>query len=386
MSYKVIVVSPDSELVNLLQAALTNPAVGAEPTVVSDYPTPEQVRRFVENGKDPITAFIVGLNDRERALDLIRDLRASHPQILAVAASTASSADAILAAMRAGASEFLVPPIDLKHLEQCFRAQRKSATGEIYGKLLCFIPAQGGNGASMVAMHVADAISRSLKEKTLIVDFDFHSGTLAFRLRLKPEFTFADAIARLEDIDELWERLTANWNGIDILSSPPRGSNLPLNAFQQTHTIFRSAVRHYPYVIADLPTALYSSCHEIVGMADAVYVVSTPEVVSLHLARRRVSELLDLGVKHESIHLVLNRVGSKKTLNVGDVAEVVGIPVFASLSNDYAGVSDAALKGGLVPKESNLGREIRKLAQQIVGTPPAEGAKPPAKKRGFLPF
>jgi Flp pilus assembly CpaE family ATPase len=385
MSYKVIVVSPDSELVNLLQDALTNPAVGAEPTVVSSYPTPDQVRRFVENGRDPITAFIVGLSDRERALDLIRDLRASHPQILAVAASTASSADAILAAMRAGASEFLVPPLDLKHLEQCFRAQRKSAIGDAYGKLLCFIPAQGGNGASTVAMHVADATSRSLKEKVLVVDFDFHSGTLAFRLRLKPEFTFADAIARIEDIDELWERLTANWNGLDILSSPPRGSSLPANAFQQTHTIFRSAVRHYPYVIADLPTALYSSCHEIVGMADAVYVVSTPEVVSLHLARRRVSELLDLGVKHESIHLVLNRVGSKKTLNVGDVAEVVGIPVFASLCNDYAGVSDAALKGGLVPKDSNLGREIRNLAQQIVGSPP-EGAKPAAKKRGFLPF
>jgi pilus assembly protein CpaE len=323
--------------------------------------------------------------DQARALDLIRELRVSHPGILAVAASTSSSADAILAAMRAGASEFLVPPVDRKHLEQCFRNQRKSAARDTNGKLLCFIPAQGGNGASTVAMHVADAISRSLKEKILIIDFDFHSGTIAFRLRLKPEFTFADAVARIEDIDELWERLTTNWNGLDILSSPPRGSNLPINAFQQTHTIFRSAIRSYEYVLADLPTALYSSCHEIVSMADAVYVVSTPEVVSLHLARRRVSELLDLGVRHESIHLVLNRVGSKKTLNVGDVAEVVGIPVFASLSNDYAGVSDAALKGGLVPKDSTLGKEVRKLAQQIMGTPEQkqDGAK---KRKSFLPF
>jgi Flp pilus assembly CpaE family ATPase len=385
MSYKVIVVSPDSDLVGILEDALTDPSVGAELTVLRDYPSSEQLQKVVENGKDPVTAIIVGLADQARALELIRELRISHPSILAVAASTSSSADSILAAMRAGASEFLVPPVDRKHLEQCFRNQRKSATRDTNGKLLCFIPAQGGNGASTVAMHVADAISRSLKEKILIIDFDFHSGTIAFRLRLKAEFTFADAVARIEDIDELWERLTTNWNGLDILSSPPRGSNLPINAFQQTHTIFRSAIRSYEYVLADLPTALYSSCHEIVSMADAVYVVSTPEVVSLHLARRRVSELLDLGVRHESIHLVLNRVGSKKTLNVGDVAEVVGIPVFASLSNDYAGVSDAALKGGLVPKDSTLGKEVRKLAQQIMGTPEQkqDGAK---KRKSFLPF
>jgi len=56
-----------------------------------------------------------------------------------------------------------------------------------------------------------------------------------------------------------------------------------------------------------------------------------------------VNELLNLGVSQKNIHFVLNRVGSKKTLNVEDVAEVVGIPVFSSLPNDYAAVSDASL-------------------------------------------
>ena len=384
MGYKVIVVSPDRELVGVLQDALTSPEVGAEPTVVAEYPTAEQVRQFVENGSDPVTAIIVGLAEPERALELIRGLRTSHPDILAVAASTAASADSILAAMRAGASEFLVPPIDLRHLEQCFRNQRKSRTQEREGKLLCFIPAQGGNGASTVAMHVADAISRIVKEKVLLIDYDFHSGTVAFRLRLKPEFTFVDAVARLEDIDELWDRLTTGWHGIDILPSPPRGAGMPGSAFQKSITVFGSAVRTYPFVITDLPTALYTSCHDLVTMAQGIYLVSTPEVVSLHLARRRVSELVDLGVPHANIHLVLNRVGSRKTLNVKDVAEVVGIPVFCSLSNDYSGVSDAALKGGLVPMDAEFGREIGKLAQQIVGAP--AGDKQPKKRKGFLSF
>jgi len=107
------------------------------------------------------------------------------------------------------------------------------------------------------------------------------------------------------------------------------------------------------------------------------------------LARRRVNELVNLGLSNNDIHLILNRVGSKKTLNVDDVAEVVGIPVFASLPNDYGAVSDASLKGGLVPTDTRLGRQITELAVQIAGADAAtapEKAKPDKKWKGFLNF
>jgi hypothetical protein len=77
-------------------------------------------------------------------------------------------------------------------------------------------------------------------------------------------------------------------------------------------------------------------------------------------------------------------VGSKKTLNVSDVSEVVGVAVYATLSNDYSGVTDAALKGGLVPSESALGREILNLSRKLSGSPTqAEQGK---KRKSFLPF
>ena len=87
-------------------------------------------------------------------------------------------------------------------------------------------------------------------------------------------------------------------------------------------------MRAYPFVMVDLPTAIHASCRDILSLADAVYVISTPEVVALHLARRRVGELTELGLSQRDIHLILNRAGSKKTLNVDDVVEVVGVPVF----------------------------------------------------------
>ena len=143
--------------------------------------------------------------------------------------------------------------------------------------------------------------------------------------------------------------------------------------------IFTSAVRTYPYVFVDFPSALHASCRDVLGLASSIYLISTPEVVSLHLARRRVNELLNLGVSQKNIHLVLNRVGSKKTLNVEDVSEVVGIPVFSSLPNDYAAVSDASLKGGLVPDDTRLGQQIASLGVKVSGVDNAAADK---KKAG----
>jgi hypothetical protein len=46
----------------------------------------------------------------------------------------------------------------------------------------------------------------------------------------------------------------------------------------------------------------------------------------------------------------------------------VGLPVARALSNDYAAVSAAALKGLLLGKETDLGRQLHSLACQITGT------------------
>ncbi|MDA1312506.1 MAG: hypothetical protein O2968_04135 [Acidobacteria bacterium] len=394
MTPRVILIAPDAQLAERLREALGSGGAGADTALVTEYPSDAQLKQLVDSKPEPVTAFIVSLADQALALSLIRSLRSSYPDSLAVAAAVSSSADTILAAMRAGASEFLVPPFEVTHLKNTLEKQRKSvsvasAGPVVNGRLMCFLPAQGGNGASTLATHLASAMAGVIRKKVLLIDYDFHCGTVAFRLRLKPDFSFADAVERIGDIDELWERLTSTSGGVDVLSAPPPGMVIPGEALRRVAAIFTSARRTYPFTVVDFPAALHASCRDVLGLANSVYLISTPEVVSLHLARRRVNELVNLGLSNNDIHLILNRVGSKKTLNVEDVAEVVGIPVFSSLPNDYAAVSDASLKGGLIPNDTRLGREITNLAVRIVGADaPAEAQGKQEKSgkgwKGFL--
>ncbi len=395
---KLVIISPDESLREQLSQAVTASGIRAEPVLLPDYPTPARLRRMVDRNQGPLMAVIVGLGEQAQAVKLIEEFAASHPDILTIAADKTSSADRILAAMRAGASEFLAPPFELEHVVRRFEQQKKSPQSkQPTGQLICFMPAQGGNGSSTVALHVADAIRRELikksprsdeeRSKILLIDFDFHSGTVAFRLGLKPEFTLVDAVERTDILDELWDRLVSNWKGMDVLPAPPPGVGLPKERIEHLSSVFASAVRVYPYVVVDLPTALHSSCRDLLLSTDILYLVCTAEVISLHLARRRIKELEELGLPRETIRLVLNRVGSKRTLKVADVEGIVGVPISYTLDNDYSAVSDAYLKGGLVRADSALGRQLSRLAAHVVGTEEADGPDPPASRwRDFLAF
>jgi Flp pilus assembly CpaE family ATPase len=234
-------------------------------------------------------------------------------------------------------------------------------------KLVCFLPVQGGNGSSTVSLHVAEAISHHLNKRVLLADFDFHSGTLAFRLGLKPEHTFVDVFQWEQPEDHLWEKVVCPWNQLDVLVAPPSNSSIHPQSLDRLPDIFMSALRRYPYVIVDHPDAIYSSSRHILAMSDLVYLVCTPEITSLHLARRKVQQIRAMGVPGERLRLIVNRTGSWGSLGLEDVGKIAGVPVSWALMNDYAALRDAVWNGGLVQQGSGLATQLRELGWSVMG-------------------
>ncbi len=233
--------------------------------------------------------------------------------------------------------------------------------------MVCFLPVQGGNGASTVSLHVAEAISHHLNERVLLADFDFHSGTLAFRLGLKPAHTLGDVFESNQNNDQLWDSVVCRWKKLDVLVAPPSNSAIHPLGLDRLPDIFGSALDRYPYVIVDHPDAIYSSSRYILTMSDLVYLVCTPEITSLHLARRKVQQIRAMGVASERLRLIVNRAGSWGSLGVGDVGKIVGVPVSWALNNDYAALRDAVWNGGLVQDGSELARQLRELGWSVMG-------------------
>ncbi|MBI3695862.1 MAG: hypothetical protein HY238_13605 [Acidobacteria bacterium] len=371
---QILIISPDEQLIQIFHRCLSAVKSPGKAAILRQYPSHGQLATVLQSKS--FNTVIVGLSEPDRALELIAELHSGPHEAVVIAAHTSNCSDLILTSIRTGASEYLGPPFEPDHVERALASRNKQVVKTApKGRLISFVPARAGCGASTVAMHVAAAMSTVPNQRALLVDFDFHEGAVDFCLGLKPEFTIADALERSNSLDELWNQLTCKWKGLDVLARPLDYSQRPEN-MEKAPSIFRSARRCYDWVVADLPSPVYTSCQDVLVQADAVYIVSTPEIVSMHLARRKVLELRALGIPTEDLRLVVNRVGSKRSFSAEEVAASIGLPVTWILRNDYKAVNAASLGGRLVQEDCELGKQFQELAWNIMSLRQPE-ARPP---------
>jgi pilus assembly protein CpaE len=378
LAHQVTIFWPDAPLAAELAGTMTSCGFAKNPKVVVAYPSLEDAGAALDHAEDNHVV-VVGLTEQERALALIHEISRSRPQLILAAADGSRESDAVIAAMRAGATEFLAPPFDLQHLRAALNDRPKGGAVKA-GQLTAVLPARGGSGASMVAAHLANSIFQVAKARVLLVDFDFQAGSIAFRLGVNPEFTLADALGRIDMVDELWEKLAYQCKGFEVLAAPASFRSMPLENLGRLPELFQSALRSYAHVIVDMPPGMFSVSNHVLNQADRVFLVTTPEIVALHLARRRVNELLEIGVTKDRIGLIVNRIDSKQPLREKDIEQAVGLPIARTLSNDYSAVSDAAMKGLLINTDSGLGRELHSLACHVAGSEVRQPASSSWKK------
>jgi pilus assembly protein CpaE len=306
------------------------------------------------------------------AVEFLRELRALAPQLFLLAALDAPNLRTTQAVTEAGAWDYLVHPFDTEQIEAFARLWDTAASeSRTPGRLVCFLPARGGDGASTVALHVAGAAAREhqgrgFARKVLLVDMDWQAGELAFRLQLAPRRTLADALDSGNPSRPQLRDCVCPWREVDVLAAPPARATIPAGNLQRVPAWFSDARAAYPLVIADMPPPIYSSSRDVLALADDVYLVCTPEIASVHLARRRAEELLQCGVTPDRLKLLLNRAGSHPWIGAAEVGMAVGLPVSAALGNDYRGLSKAVLEGSVVPSASPLGRQFADLGREVL--------------------
>lgn len=333
------------------------------------------LRQLIDSSPEPIAAAVADLSSEESGLDVLKALRAVYPDLVLAAVHPNPSAGMILSAMRAGASEFLTPPFDMQRLVQHAGQSRKAGEAAAHkGRVIAFMPAQSGNGASTAALHAACAASQEIENgKVLLMELDFHCSVLRERLKLDADRGIGELLDKTDQLDALWPQIVQSWNGIDVLPSPPSSRKVAGKSLQSLPRILEFAAARYSTVVLDLPSALMTSTRDVLVLTDDLYLICTPEVTSLHLARRRATELTGLGMLKDSLHIVVNRVGGGQLLQMNDLAKVIGLPIHCSLDNDYLGLNEASEQARLLSSESRLGSQLYELGAAMVRAEQADG-------------
>jgi pilus assembly protein CpaE len=313
----------------------------------------------------------------------LRGVRAALPDCMLVALDTTAQPDTIMAAMRAGANEFLYPPLGnnlRKAVER--RAEtgsRPRENGHPPGRVLGFLSAKGGCGATTIACHLAAELGRlsaPRAERTLLADLDLQSGVVGFLMKAKSPYSVLDAIRNLHRLDvSYWNALvSAEWPGLEIIAAPSGYIPKEPLAGESLAKVVAFVKSNYAWTVVDLGSSLNLATVTVLDEIDDIFLVTTLEVPALHQAKQKVQTLINAGFG-KRLRVVLNRTPQRPDVTADELERILGLPIDTMLPNDYYALYDAFCKGKLLPPGSHLSRQLASFAARLAGTPAIEKGK-----------
>ena len=314
------------------------------------------------------------VSDLERAAELIQFITGLGQDVLVVALHTDNNSNALLKALRAGATEFLHAPFDtatqreaVNRLSRLCQPVQEVAQGGETGSVVVFSSAKPGSGASTLATQTAFSLRRSTGKKVLLADFDLMGGTIGFYLKLDHMYSLVDALEQADHLDPaLWNSLVVNAGGVDVLAAPLNPHIDPLeNA--RLHVVLNYSRMVYDWIVVDLPLVFQRTSLITLSESDQAFLVSTSELPSLHLARKAVNMLEQLGLPKERFRMVVNRVGKRDGIGIADMEKLFNCPVYSSIPNDYFSLHRVITLGQPLSGDGELSKAIDGLAQKLTG-------------------
>ena len=315
--------------------------------------------------------------------EVVKRIRATAGEPAVFALHTIAQSDSILAALRAGACEYLYPPVaePLKAaLDRLAESREKSREKLLRGgKTIGFLSSKGGCGATTVACHVAADLARQDAGKILLADLDLQTGLIGFLLKTKSLYSIADAVNNLQRLDHsYWQGLVSNGiPNLEIIAAPSAPAAKKLSA-AHLKQVLAFARTQYDWCVLDLGRNLTPDTMGMLDMIDETYLVTTQEVPALHHAKQIIQLLLEAGYSRGQLRLVLNRTSKRSDVTVAELESMLGVPVYVTLADDFDRLHEAFSEGRLIDSSSALGQDCARLAGRIAGVPE------PRKKKFLL--
>jgi len=344
------------------------------------YPELDDVPKLLEADFDVV---IVELDSNpEYALDLVESICANSSTTVMVYSSRVYP-EMLVRCMRAGAREFLTTPVTPSTIAEALirAAVRRPVARPVKktaGKLMVFVGAKGGSGATTLASNFAVALAQETSQSTLLIDLNLPLGDVALELGVKADYSTATALHSFDrlDFNFLSSLLVKHSSGLFVLTAPDKYTEVEASR-ESVEKLLTVARENFDYVVVDAGSRFGATGKALFGDGAKVYVVTQVGISDLRNSNRLISELLS--ESGAQVEIVLNRFTPRgMMIDEGSITKALTMPAQWKIPNDYAAARNAQNTATpLVLKDSPISRVISQMARTATGAP----ANPEKRKR-----
>jgi pilus assembly protein CpaE len=352
---------------------------------IATYPELDDIPQLLKQQNDII---IVDLDPNpEFALDLVESICSASATTVMVF-SAKSDSEMLVRCMRAGAREFLTLPIAPSAMAEALvrasvRRPQESEAKKVGGKLLIFLGAKGGAGATTVACNFAVSVAKESGQNTLLIDLDLPLGDAALDLGTESEYSTINALENSSRLDSnfLSKLLVKHSSGLFVLGAPGKFTKFQVtnDAIDKLLTVAR---QDFDYVVVDAGTKLDLTDSVLIEKASTIFLVLQISIPSLRNANRLITQLIK--ADKSKLEIIINRAtGRYQDIDEEHITKALTKAPSWKVPTDYATARKSQNTATpLALEDSPVARVIRQMALSVTGTPD----KAEKKKKRFSLF
>lgn len=271
-----------------------------------------------------------------------------------------------------GATEYLSKPLTRDSVQLVLRPKLLGTEMEAInrgGHVISVCGAQGGTGATSIAINLALQLAETTKAKVAILDLHLQGGETPIMLGVKPGSGLRIALEDPLRADTLFiERVAIDINDrVKLVAAD--------EALETELQITEAGIRHvlgllrqrFNFIVVDLPVPLTPVIHPVIALSRHVFVLLEAEVTGLrnaHALRAMVTTIAG----ENRVFTVLNRANRSGGLPLEAITKGLGVKPDMIIPDLGKGMTQAINLGvPALTRVSGLRRALAPIVQEIAG-------------------
>jgi pilus assembly protein CpaE len=309
--------------------------------VIADDLAPDRIAQLADAASGSVVFIRVNHADLRSRTELIKALLQRKPHLGVIGIGDEEDKDLILAAIRAGARDFVRVGQDRSEALAAFQrvfdsAPTQSSSAAPAGKQIALLCSRPDIAASSFAVHLALRMVEVARreEKVLMIDLGVPAADSLLYLDVEPSYTFVDAVRSVRRFDQTlietaFSRDRSGLALLPLLDDPGQIRDVNGNDMLALFSILKAHFNHTILYLGGLRSPDFLI--QALAQADTVLLLADQSVANCSAARRLLDDLKELNYPVRDIRLVLERYTEKLEPHGEKVAELLGLPLAAAL-------------------------------------------------------